>query len=195
MSTIVQPNLTAAQKRVYKRLLALRDIAPAKDLRGATRLSTPAIVAVLRVLEQYGLVVRYFNAHGPQEPWWWRAVRIPPEDDASKRLYTRSGELVLPEKGQIYDYGRREDRVWLEVKGPPNQYGAVPVSVRAGEHNHVSCYLPLHFFHTVCYLRRRGEVTPWSAGFHCPVHGECTEDMVKTDKTCTLCGSMLNRVG
>jgi hypothetical protein len=162
---------------------ALRDcgegVAPVGYLR-SSGLSTRDIRRALEDLEQRGLVRRYYNAHGPQTPWWWLLTSAAPAGFSAPEL----------SKGQIWDW---DDRVWLEVKGGHNEFGLPRVMVKAGEHNQVDTVLPAHYFHTVLRERVRGPVTAYSASFSCAIHGECTEDMVTTKKTCRICGLMLRR--
>ncbi len=178
------PALTGRQQAVLAALQSV-DMAPARDLRGEAAVTSRDATSALEELERFGLAVRVFNAFGPQTPWWWRAVKAPrsPGPPAS----------ITP--GSVWDWGEpSHSRTWLEVLEAPGEHGTVRVHVKAGEHNAVACFLPAWMFDAFIWPRSRGTVTAWSAGFHCPVHGECTEEMVRTDKRCALCGSLLNRV-
>ena len=142
-------------------------------------------------LEEMGLVGRYANAHGPQEPWWWQRLPKPPAEP---------GSTPLTAKGTIYDGYDPNGRpaVWFECDGTVNEWGCAGGYIKAGSHNTFRTWIPLHLLNRPrwWYLRHtRSEVTAWSAGFHCPIHGTCTDAMIKTDKTCALCGQMLLRVG
>jgi hypothetical protein len=150
----------------------------------STGLKPAALRKELEKLEAMGKVVRVFNAHGEQTPWWYQKARKAP------------AEFEMPElsKGQIWDWGDPQQRLWLEVLGGTNEYGLIRVSVKAGTHNSETIFLPPHYFDRILYPRRQGEVTGFSAGFACDCHGVCTDNMVKTDKCCALCMTPLNRI-
>lgn len=138
-------------------------------------------------LEEMGLVEREPNAHGPETPWWY--VRLPqPADDFRP-------DMKLIVKDAIFDRGRTEDRTWIGLTGKLNEHGCAEAWLHAGTHNPRKTWVPLHLLQNFGWyvLRRRGVVTAWSAQFSCETHGECTVEMVRTDKTCALCGSLLNR--
>ena len=158
--------------------------APASHLR-SEEMTTRRAGRLLEALEERGAVTRVYNGHGRQErPWWWQVA------------YPKPADYTAPElrKGNIYDWGRPENRVWVELFAGRNQHGLPHVAVKAGENNAVHTVLPAHYFALPIFARRiRGTVTAFSARFSCPTHGECTEDMVRTDKCCSLCGTLLNR--
>ena len=158
--------------------------APASYLRSSTGLKPAAINRIFLELEARGLVQRYFNAHGPQTPWWWQVAAQAPKNYVPPK--------ITP--GEIWDWGRREDKTWLEVKTGTNEFGMIRVMVIAGEHNQVDTVIPPHYFGRQLHLRYRGEISEWSSHFLCPVHGLCTIEMVRTDKTCALCRTGLNRI-
>jgi hypothetical protein len=158
--------------------------APVSYLRRSTGLDSRKIKRVLEGLEERGDVLRVFNAFGPQIPWWWRLAAPVGTDFAEPTI----------ERGQIWDWGEPSNRLWVEVKAGRNQFGLPRVMVVAGENNQCDTVLPAHYFAKALHLRQRGVVSEWSSHFHCPIHGECSDEMVKTDKTCALCGSGLNRV-
>lgn len=179
------PELTDEHEAVLAELRR-HGSAPPRYLRAPGRDSARAR-RLLGDLERHGRVLRVFNAWGPQTPWWWQPAQPTPP-----------AGYALPDiqAGQIWDWGNPDRRVWLQVLAAPDEHALVKVSVRAGEHNHVTVPLAAHYFAPGggLWLRRRGDVTAFSAQFHCPVHGECTQDMVRTDKTCALCRSGLNRL-
>jgi hypothetical protein len=175
-----RPEISEFEAEVLDALKGLGE-APVSYMRrlGSSRKLTSTMIE----LENKGLVQRIFNAYGPQTPWWWRRLpQTPPEHP----------EIPDPCRGEIFDVVY-EEQVYLEVMGRRNEYGLFNVSVRAGEHNSVTIWVPKWFLAAGCEKRRRGTVTAWSAQFFCPVHGECSEEMVTTKKTCSICGSMLNR--
>jgi hypothetical protein len=142
---------------------------------------------VLAGLEAKGLVERYPNGWGPEQPWWW--TRLP---DAPAG-FAFAGEV---NRGDIYDrYDSNGSVVYIELMGDLNEYGCARAILKAGANNSRQTWIPLHILNLHLYYskRRRGTVTTWSAQFACPTHGECTEEMVTTKKTCTLCGDMLIR--
>ena len=54
----------------------------------------------------------------------------------------------------------------------------------------LSAWVPAHLLAREFFLDdSAGTVTAWSAQFSCPLHGECTEEMVSTAKTCAIPGS------
>jgi hypothetical protein len=177
------PALSADESAIIKALCA-EGQAPATYLRAGTGFSTQKITRALHELEKRGEVTRVFNAFGLQTPWWWQ------------RPVRGRADFIVPEieRGQIWDWGAPSRRLWVEVKSGYNEFGLPRVMVKAGENQQMDTVLPLHYFGTVLSLRGRGEVSPWSAGFVCRVHGECTDEMVRTDKTCALCGLLLNRL-
>lgn len=85
--------------------------------------------------------------------------------------------------------------VSFECSGEVNEYGCAVGYLKAGEHNARKAWVPLHLLSKYPWWshRKRGVVTTWSAQFSCSIHGECSEDMVRTDKCCALCGTLLNR--
>jgi hypothetical protein len=142
---------------------------------------------VLAGLEAKGLVERYPNGWGPETPWWWTRLPEAPVD------FTFAGEV---NKGDIYDRSDSNGSVvYIELMGDLNEHGCARAILKAGENNSRQTWIPLHLLNTYPYYskRRRGEVTTWSAQFSCPIHGECSIDMVTTKKTCALCGEMLIR--
>lgn len=178
----IEASLTDSQRAVLHELRHVGEVAPPRYLR-RTGLALSTVRRALLALEDRGLVVRYFNPWGPQTPWWWQpALPVP-------NWY----EPVEVKPGSVWDWGRTEDRLWVSAKRGVNEFGCPRVAVMSGEHNQVDTVLPAHYFATVLHERRRGPVTEWSAQFSCPLHGECSDEMVRTDKTCALCGSLLNR--
>lgn len=142
---------------------------------------------ILDRLEERGLVEREPNPHGPETPWWF--MRLPAAPDG----FEPAEGLVF--KNAIYDRGRTEDRTWILLTGEINEHGCAVAWLHAGTHNARKMWVPLHLLQKFPWyvLRRRGGVTAWSAQFSCPTHGECTVEMVRTSKTCALCGALLNR--
>jgi hypothetical protein len=183
---IVRPrpdDLTDRQRQVLA-ALSRTDMASAKDLGVST---SAAVSRDLQALEARGYAQRVYNAHGPQIPWWWRTVPPVPDDFQ---------EPVI-EPGQIWDESKvgGGSVVFLDVKAGRNKHGLVRVCVKAGEHSQLDTVLPAHVLDADWRLRtRRREVTAWSAQFSCRVHGECTVDMVRTDKCCAICGQILDRL-
>lgn len=135
-------------------------------------------------LEARGLVTRMFNGNGPNEPWYFQVAWRRPE----------GFEEPVIEKGQVWDWA---EKVWLEVKAGRNAYGLPRVMVKAGLNNQHDTALPLHYFGKIVHLREaegKGTYTEFSKGFLCPVHGVATEEMVRTDKCCAKCGTLLIRI-
>lgn len=142
----------------------------------------------LEKLAEQGLVERTPNGHGPETPWWWTRLPQAPEDfDPS---------TVEIARGDIYDRARGpESLVFIELTGKLNEHGCAIASLKAGDNNPRRVYVPLHLLgrQGFWYKRRRGPVTGYSRQFSCPTHGECTDEMVTTKKTCAFCGQILNR--
>jgi hypothetical protein len=143
---------------------------------------------LLAGLERKGLVERYPNGHGPEQPWWWTRLPLPEEG------FESTVEIV---RGKIFDRSESNGRpvVYIELMGDVNEFGCARAILKAGDNNSRETWVPPHLLerYGYWYARRRGEVTAWSAQFSCPIHGECSDDMVRTDKTCAMCGSLLNR--
>lgn len=141
----------------------------------------------LEKLEQKGLVERSPNPWGPETPWWFE--KLPPAPAETPE------EKPLIVKDAIYDRGPTSDKTWLLLNGKLNEFGCAEGLLHVGEHRPRRTWVPLHLLNNYPWytLRRRGEVTVWSSQFSCAVHGECTEEMVTTAKTCALCGTLLTR--
>lgn len=150
---------------------------------GVTR---SAATKTLKQLEEKGRVERTPNPWGPETPAWWTKLPAAPAEGF---------EAPTVEKDAIYDRGRVEDRIWILLTGKTNEHGCAEAWLHSGEHNPRLTWVPLHLIGRYPWYmrRRRGEKTAWSVQFSCPVHGECTDDMVSTAKTCTFCGEMLVR--
>jgi hypothetical protein len=142
--------------------------------------------ASLQKLEKQGLVERYPNGNGPETPWWWTRLPLAPDEFGPS--------TVTIARGDIYDRSGT-DLVFIELTGKLNEHGCAIASLKAGDNNARQVFVPLHLLDRegFWYKRRRGPVTDYSSRFSCPTHGECTDDMVTTKKTCALCGQILNR--
>lgn len=152
-------------------------------------LTSRQLRATLEKLEQKGVVEREPNGYGPETPWWWIRLPLPPETPTKD---APTSEQVV--RGAIYDRVNT-DMVWLELTGEINEHGCAVARLKAGENNTRTGWVPLHLLCWPKWGKRssRGEVTDYSAQFSCPVHGECTDGMVTTKKTCALCGTGLIR--
>jgi hypothetical protein len=154
----------------------------------AEGLSSQAMIRLLQGLERKGYVERYPNGHGPDQPWWWTRLPELPE------RFEPKVEIV---RGKIFDRYEPNGRpvVYIELMGDVNEHGCARAILKAGDNNSRETWVPPHLLECFGYwhARRHQEVTPWSAQFSCPIHGECSDVMVTTAKTCALCGSILNR--
>lgn len=179
--------LNEAQRAV---LAALREegSAPASYLRPAG-LRPAAVRKALEELEALGVIERISNAYGAETPYWWQPLPHRPEG------FTIPADEPIA-VGQFYDR-KGEDQVWFEVTADPDENEMVRVALCAGPHRR-SIHVPAW---TVVgprslWWRRVAarNITAFSSQFACPVHGECSEEMVRTDKTCALCRTGLIRL-
>jgi hypothetical protein len=182
--TVIQvkrASLTERQKKILE-VLHEEGMGPVTYLK-STGL-TPAIIRKeLQKLEEMGKITKVYNPDGPQTPWWYQKARKEPEN------------YEIPEltKGQIWDWGEPSERLWVEVLDGTNEYGMVKVGIRAGEHNTERTVLPRYYFARILYPRRQSEITDYSSQFSCPCHGTCNDAMIRTDKRCALCMTLLIR--
>jgi hypothetical protein len=143
---------------------------------------------ILTTLEKRGLVEKTPNPWGPETPWWWARVAAAPMGWEP---------TMTVEAGMIFDRYELSGRpmTFVELLGRTNEYGCEEVMLRAGTHNSRITWLSRYALEDIDYwIRRiRGPVTEYSRRFSCPVHGECTEEMVTTKKTCSLCETGLLR--
>ena len=151
-------------------------------------LATRSRAAALSHLEKRGLVEREPNPWGPETPWWW--CRLPAAPDG----FTPGFDI---EKGMIFDRyePNNRPRTFIELTGKINEFGCAEAYLRAGEHGQRTTWVPRHLLEDFLYWTLRGprNVTAWSSKFSCPIHGECSEEMVTTKKTCSLCDTGLIR--
>jgi hypothetical protein len=153
-------------------------------------LSPQARTRALVELERRGLVERYPNGHGPEQPWWWMRLPKAPDDYESP---------AAVEKGTIYDRYEPNGRpvVFIELTGEINEYGCVRCHLKAGGNNGRMTWVPAHLLESFrMWIRRREESpTAYSLQFRCPVHGEnLPESWITTAKNCAKCGSGLIRL-
>jgi hypothetical protein len=144
---------------------------------------------VLARLAYKGLVEIWPNGWGPETPEWWMRT------SSVLERWEPSFEI---ERGMLFDRYEANFRpvVFVELSGEVNEFGCARGTLKAGTNN--ARVVWIHRYHlesgAVWVRRMRGEVTAWSAKFACEVHGECSEDMVTTKKTCSLCGTLLLRL-
>src|ERR1035437_4870779 len=127
--------------------------AAARSLR-VGELSSQAKSRLLAGLERKGLVERYPNGHGPEQPWWWTRLPTAPEGFKSEV------EII---RGKIFDRyeSSSEPVVFIELQGDVNEYDCARAVLKAGDNNSRETWVPLHLLERNDYWseRRRGPVT------------------------------------
>lgn len=158
-----------------------------KDVNAIAGGGRGAGVKAVRRLATLGLAQPAVPARAPI---WWEPLPVAPEGWTDPGL----------QKGDRFESSRDSSgQGWIEIASTRvDEDGLVIVSRTDAADVRVRIALPAHVITDERHywpMREAalGEVTEYSRRFACPVHGECTEAMVRTDKCCAVCGTGLIR--